>query len=209
MVSKKDCFLPRLFLFSTLAVLGIAFLLLPVKSIEVFAQQPTVSIPTVTGTPPGPMATVYGNLAQITVLSGPGQNYPAIGILVSNQVVPAYGATFGGDWVQIGYPGVEGAMGWVYHTFVSVDKPLPLVTPPATPTPRVTATLDPTLASRFIPEVTSTPLPTYTLPPPVIVPTYADTSSPLSGSNLPMGFLIIGLAVVGFFGTFLSFLRGR
>jgi hypothetical protein len=176
---------------------------------EVFAQQPTVSIPTVTGTPPGPMATVYGNLAQVTVLSGPGQNFPAIGILVANQVVPAYGATFGGDWVQIGYAGVDGGKGWVYHTFVSVDKALPLVTPPATPTLRVTPTLDPTLAARFIPEITPTQLPTYTLPPPVVIPTYVDQGSPLSGGNLPMGFLIIGLAVVGFFGTFLSLLRGR
>ena len=184
-------------------------LLIPFGGMEVAAQQPTVSIPTVTGTPPGPMAAVYGNLAQVTVLSGPGQNFPGIGILVANQVVPAYGATFGGDWIQIGYPGVEGGKGWVYHTFVSVDKSLPLVTPPATPTLRVTPTLDPTLAYQFLPEVTPTQLPTYTLPPPVIVPTFANQSGPLSGANLPMGFLIIGLAVVGFFGTFLSFLRGR
>lgn len=189
--------------------MGVVLLLLPEKGRQVFAQQPTVSVPTVTGTPPGPMATVYGNLAQVTVLSGPSQSFPAIGILVSNQVVPALGATFGGDWVQIAYPGVEGGKGWVYHTFVSVDKTLPLVTPPATPTARVTPTLDPTLASRFIPEVTPTHLPTFTLPPPVIVPTYTDPGSPLTGGNLPMGFLIIGLAVVGFFGTFLSFLRGR
>jgi hypothetical protein len=208
-LSNVNCSFPKLTLYLALVVFGVVLLLLPVRGMEVFAQQPTVSIPTVTGTPPGPMATVYGNLAQVTVLSGPGQNFPAVGILVANQVVPAYGATFGGDWVQIGYQGVEGGKGWIYHTFVSVDKPLPLVTPPVTPTPRVTPTLDPTLASRFLAEVTPTPLPTYTLPPPVIVPTYVDQANPLTGGNIPMGFLIIGLAVVGFFGTFLSLLRGR
>jgi hypothetical protein len=155
------------------------------------------------------MASVYGNLAQVSVLSGPGQSFPPIGILVANQVVPAYGTTFGGDWVQIGYPGVEGGKGWVYHTFVNVDKSVPLVTPPVTPTPRVTPTLDPTLASRFVQEVVPTQLPTFTIPPPIIVATYADQSSPLSSGNFPVGFLIIGLAVIGFFGTFLSFLRGR
>jgi hypothetical protein len=199
----------RLVLALLLALMGIAFFLIPMRGIEVFAQQPTVSVPTVTGTPPGPMATVYGNLAQVTVLSGPGQSFPPIGILVANQVVPAYGSSFGGDWVQIGYPGVEGGKGWVYHTFVNVDKTLPLVTPPVTPTPRVTPTLDPTLASRFVQEVAPTQLPTFTIPPPIIIATYANQSSPLSGGNFPMGFLIIGLAVVGFFGTFLSFLRGR
>jgi hypothetical protein len=97
----------------------------------------------------------------------------------------------------------------VYHTFVSVDRSLPLVTPPATPTPRVTPTLDPTLAARFVLDVTPTSLATFTVPPPVIIPTYEEQENILTGGNLPVGFLIIGLAVVGFFGTLLSFLRGR
>jgi hypothetical protein len=199
----------KMLLFSLLMVSGCIWLLVSPGSLTAHAQQPTVSVPTVTGTPPGPMATVYGNLSQVTVLSGPGPSFPPIGILVAYQTVPAYGTTFGGDWVQIGYPGVEGGRGWVYHTFVSVDKTLPLVTPPATPTPRVTPTLDPTLAARFVVEVTPTQLVTFTVPPPVIIPTYGDQDSILTGGNLPVGFLIIGLAVVGFFGTFISFLRGR
>jgi hypothetical protein len=199
----------KIVLFSVLVVSVGFFLLVSPGGLPVHAQQPTVSVPTVTGTPPGPMATVYGNLALITVLSGPGPNYPAIGILVQNQTVPAYGTTFGGDWIQIGYPGVEGGRGWVYQSFVSVDKTLPLVTPPATPTLRVTPTLDPTLAARFVVEVTPTQLATFTVPPPVIIPTYAEQDRGLTGGNVPVGFLIIGLAVVGVFGTFLSFLRGR
>jgi hypothetical protein len=199
----------KILLFSFLMVSGFVLLLVSVNNLTAQAQQPTVSVPTVTGTPPGPMATVYGNLAQVTVLSGPGPSFPPIGILVAYQTVPAYGATFGGDWVQIGYPGVEGGKGWVYHTFVSVDKTLPLVTPPVTPTPQVTPTLDPTLAARFVPEVTPTQLATFTAPPPVIIATYEEQDTVLTGGNLPVGFLIIGLAVVGFFGTLLTFLRGR
>jgi hypothetical protein len=199
----------KIILFSLLVILGVALLLFPPGGLLVHAQQPTVSVPTVTGTAPGPMATVYGNLSQVTVLSGPGPSFPPIGILVAYQTVPAYGTTTGGDWVQIGYPGVERGRGWVYHTFVSVDRTLPLVTPPATPTPRVTPTLDPTLAARFVLDVTPTPLATFTVPPPVIIPTYEEQESILTGGNLPVGFLIMGLAVVGFFGTLLSFLRGR
>lgn len=209
MERREIFFKVRILLFSTLVVLVVFLLLMLPGSLTAYAQQPTVSVPTVTGTPPGPMATVYSNLSQVTVLSGPGPSFPAIGILVQNQSVPAYGTTVGGDWVQIGYPGVEGGRGWVYHSFVSVDKNLPLVTPPATPTPRVTPTLDPTLAARFVAEVTPTQLATFTAPPPVVIPTFEESGSILTGGNVPVGFLIIGLAVVGIFGTFLSFLRGR
>jgi hypothetical protein len=199
----------KIVLFCILMVLGVTYQLVSLGNPIAFAQQPTVSVPTATGTPPGPMATVYGNLAQVPVLSGPGPSFPAIGILIQNQTVPAYGTTFGGDWVQIGYSGVEGGRGWVYHSFVSVDQNLPQVTPPATPTPQVTPTLDPTLAARFVLEVTPTQMATFTVPPPIIISTYAEQDNDFAGGNVPVGFLIIGLAVVGFFGTLLSFLRGR
>lgn len=209
MVTREICLKTKNLLYTLLVGLVFVCLFFIPDVPAVLAQQPTVSVPTVTGTPPGPLATVFGNLTQVPVLSGPGPNFPPIGILVAYQTVPAYGTTFGGDWVQIGYPGVEGGTGWVYHSFVSVDKPLPQVTPPATPTPRVTPTLDPTLAARFVVEVTPTQLATFTVPPPVLIPTYEEQDSILTGANVPVGFLIIGLAVVGFFGILLSFLRGR
>jgi hypothetical protein len=174
------------------------------------AQHPTLSIPTVTGTPEGPMASVKASLIFIPVRSGPGQNYLEIGVLVENQKVPALGTSPGGDWVKIGYPGVPEGVGWVHNNLVDVTKPLRVVDPPPTPTPRVTPTLNPTLAAQIVIDIEPTRLPTFTPAPPVMLPTFpAQETSFLAGRNIPMGFLIIGLAVVGFFGTVLSLLRGR
>jgi hypothetical protein len=175
------------------------------------AQHPTLSIPTVTGTPSGPIAAVYFNLVQIPVLAGPGQNFPQVGLLVAGQKVPALGASPGGEWVMIAYPGVPSGIGWVYGSLVGVDKPLEMVTPPATPTPRVTPTLNPTLEAQmagFV--VTPTRLPTFTPAAPQPAPTFeAPGIGGLEPGAIPIGFIIIGLAVLGLFGTMLTFLRGR
>ena len=46
-------------------------------------QQPTVAIPTVTGTPKGPIAIVYSDPEeQINVRSGPDVFYPKVGVLI-------------------------------------------------------------------------------------------------------------------------------
>jgi hypothetical protein len=195
------------------AGLVLAVLLLPVFLFNqqvVYAQHPTLTIPTVTGTPEGPMASVKASLIYIPVRSGPGQNYLEIGVLVENQKVPALGTSPGGDWVKIGYPGVPEGVGWVHNHLVDVTKPVGVVDPPPTPTPRVTPTLNPTLAAQMVVEMEPTRLPTFTPAPQVILPTFpVQETSLLAGRNIPMGFLIIGLAVVGFFGTMLSLLRGR
>jgi hypothetical protein len=176
-----------------------------------YAQHPTLSIPTVTGTPAGPIASVYQNLVQIPVRSGPGQNYPEVGLLTAGQKVPAVGSSPGGDWVKIVYPGVPGGTAWVFGNLVSVSGPLPAVSPPPTPTPRVTPTLDPTLAAQaFVENIQPTRLPTFTSAPPLVLPTF-EASEPgfMTQRNIPMGFVVVGLAVVGLFGIFLSLLRGR
>jgi hypothetical protein len=196
-------------------MVGLAFAILIVPTLlaekhTAHAQHPTLSIPTVTGTPEGPMASVKASLIFIPVRSGPGQNYLEIGVLVENQKVPALGTSPGGDWVKIGYPGVPERVGWVHNHLVDVTRPVGVVEPPPTPTPRVTPTLNPTLAAQFVVEVEPTRLPTFTPAPPVLLPTFpAQETSFLAGRNIPMGFLIVGLAVVGFFGTVLSLLRGR
>ena len=47
-------------------------------------QQPTVSIPTVTGTAKGPIAIVYSDPEdQINVRSGPDVFYPKVGVLIN------------------------------------------------------------------------------------------------------------------------------
>jgi hypothetical protein len=146
---------------------------------------------------------------QINVRSGPSTDYPIVGVLVAGQRVPALGRSVGGDWVQVVYPGVTGGVAWVYSFLVSVRGELPIVAPPPTPTPQVTPTIDPTLAAQFVIELQPTRLPTFTPAQPVIVPTFSAPQAVRSPVGVPMGFLIIGLGVVGAFGLFISFLRGR
>ncbi len=58
----------------------------------VLAQQPTGSVPTVTGTPSGPVIKVDPSSDFIYVYAGPGSfDYPAIGILLANETAPALG----------------------------------------------------------------------------------------------------------------------
>ena len=149
-------------------------------------QQPTVAIPTVTGTPSGPIAVVWSDPEeQINVRSGPGTDYPKVGVLLNRQQVPALGATPGGSWVQIAYPGVESGVAWVYAPLVRIDGILPIVEPPPTPTPLTTPTIDPTLASQFIVDIPSTRLPTFTPPPPLVISTQSIEKNPTGTGGVP------------------------
>jgi len=178
----------------------------------VLAQQPTGSIATVTGTPEGPVVTVDQSIPVIRVYAGPSSfDYPPIGILLGNEKAPAIGrARDREDWIQIHYPGVPGSVGWVYGLYVSLSPGarLPLVDIPPTPTPFATPTINPTLESAFIGQQTPTRLPTFTPPAPLDLPSFNDvpTSSP---TNIPTGLLILILALFGFLGAVISYLRGR
>lgn len=177
-----------------------------------FAQQPTGSVPTVTGTPAGATVALYldENRPQESVYSGPSSYlYPAVGVLLAGQEVPAYGYSEDKNWIQIYYPGVPNSVAWVYAPFVKVVKAgaLPILTAPATPTPGSTPTIDPTLAAAFIAPVTPTRLPTFTPPAPLVVSTFSDDSS--AANRIPMGLLILGFGFIGGLGTLISFLRGR
>lgn len=178
----------------------------------VLAQQPTGSIPTVTGTPEGPIVTVYQNNSVIHVYAGPSTfEYPPIGILLANETAPAIGrAQERLDWIQIKYEGVRGSTGWVYGPYVKLSPGaiLPVVEIPATPTPFSTPTIDPTLAAAFIGQQTPTRLPTFTQAPPLERPSFSDVPNP-SATNFPTGLLILGLGLFGFFGAVISYLRGR
>jgi len=178
--------------------------------LEAAAQQPTVAIPTVTSSPFGPMATVNQDQEQINVRAGPSQDYPIVGVLEQGEKVPALGRSVGGDWVEIAYPVVDGGVAWVYAYLVTISGgELPIIVPPSTPTPRVTPTIDPTLAAQLIVVIGPTRLPTFTQPPPLTIPTYTQAPEISVASGLPMGFIIIGLAVVGLFGLLISVFRGR
>ena len=199
-------------IFALLAV--IVFLGLQFSSVRADShhQIPTGNIPTVTGTPPTAMVTVLssGEQDQINVRAGPGTvGYDIVGVLVVGQSVPALGRTPGGDWIEIVYPGVPGGVAWVYSPLVKPSGSLPVVEPPPTSTPRVTATIDPTLAAQFLVELPPTRMPTFTPAPPLVIPTFPPDQPVSTPGRVPMGLLIIGMAVVGLFGAFISFLRGR
>lgn len=179
---------------------------------SVLAQQPTGSIPTVTGTPSGPVIKVDLSIPQIRVHAGPGSfDYPAIGVLLAGESAPALGRASGReDWIQIYYPGVPGSVGWVYGLYVSLSPGalLPIVEIPATPTALSTPTIDPTLEAAFIGQQTPTRLPTFTPPPPLDLPPFNDASQTQTAS-VPVGLLILSLGLFGFFGAVISYLRGR
>lgn len=178
----------------------------------VFAQQPTGSVPTVTGTPSGPVITVDSSLDTIRVYAGPSSfDYPAIGILLANESAPALGrARDRLEWIQIYYPGVPGSTGWVYALYVKLSPGafLPFIDIPPTPTPISTPTIDPTLEAAFIGQQTPTRLPTFTPAPPIELPSFTEPAA--TGTvGIPIGLLILGLGLFGFFGAVISYLRGR
>jgi hypothetical protein len=177
---------------------------------ENLQQQPTLLLPTVTGTPVGVMVIV--NLDQpdpINVRSGPGVLYNLIGVLLPGQKVPALGKSAGGDWVLIQYQGVQGGQGWVYAPVISLTPgDLQIIEPPPTPTVAVTQTIDPTLAAQFIQTPIPTRLATFTPSSSLVIPTYTDYSSSTSGA-LPMGLVIILLMGIGILIGLFTIFQGR
>lgn len=179
------------------------------------SQLPTVSIPTVTGTPPGAMARITREYESVNVRSGPGLYYPDVGVLIAGQDVPVLGRSAGGDWLQIAYPGVPGGVAWIYRYLVDFEGSVPIVIPPPTPTPRTTPTVDPTLAAQFLVEIPATRLPTFTPPPPLELPSFDEAAQvnpatqALMLTRIPAGLIISALGILGLFGMLISVLRGR
>ncbi len=175
------------------------------------AQQPTGSIPTVTGTAAGPFVTVYADLKQVDVYAGPSSFlYPAVGILLAGQSAPALGQTADQDWIQVHYPGIPGSKAWVYAPYVRISPGarLPLVEAPPTPTPFSTPTINPTLAAAFIAQETPTRLPTFTPPAKQETPVFTEGNTGRF-TRIPAGLIIFILGFIGGMGILLSYLRGR
>ena len=190
--------------------------LLPVAALTLLSlASPTAAAPprqataTLRTTPQGPMVLVP---EQVNVRTGPGtEGYDIIGVLIAGQRAQALGRSPGGDWIQIVYPGVEGNVAWVYAPLVTLEGQgfLSVIEPPPTVTPRVTATIDPTLAAQFnLLDVTATRLPTFTPAAPVVQPTFAGDGATSGGRGFPPILAILGLLVIGLFGTVISVLRG-
>ena len=200
MLRTRYRFLGGLLVLFALVGVTLSAFSLPARA-ESPAQMPTGSLATVTSTPSGPMAVVKaGTEPQINLRSGPNALYERVGVLLAGQRVPAKGRTAVGEWVQVEYPGAPNGLAWVYASYIEIIPPvqLPIIEPPPTPTLAMTATIDPTLAARFVITVEPTRLPTFTQPPPLAIPTFAAVAGP-SVSAVPMGFVILGLAALGVF----------
>jgi len=198
-------------LFSFIVVCLLLALFDPVKPAVVRAQQPTGSIPTVTGTPAGPTVKVDPSVPQVRVYAGPSSfDYPAVGVLVAGETVPALARAQGReDWIKIYYPGVPGSTAWIFGLYVSLSPGAELLLEeiPATPTLASTPTINPTLEAAFIGQQTATRLPTFTPPAVIEPPTFSDVTE--SQPPIPAGLAIVLLGLIGFMGAVISYLRGR
>lgn len=202
----------RLLVYAILAAIG--WLLIGVTSVQadVGKQQPTVAVPTVTGTPLGATIRVNADMDQINVRAGPSTvGYDIVGVMIAGQLAPALGRSVGGEWIKIAYPGVPEGVGWVYSPLVQliVGGDLPIIEPPPTTTPRVTPTIDPTAAAQFVDERPPDRLPTFTAPPPLDIPTFEPPGNPVTSSgNFLMALLIAVFGVIGILSALVSILRG-
>ncbi len=84
-----------------------------------------------------------------------------------------------------------------------------MVEPPPTSTPLVTVTIDPTMAAQFVVTLAPTRLPTFTPPPQLVIPTFVAESNGTPATGIPMGLVVIGLAVVGIFMGLFALAQGR
>ncbi|MBK8428782.1 MAG: hypothetical protein IPL27_23805 [Lewinellaceae bacterium] len=177
---------------------------------SVLAQQPTGSIPTVTGTPSGMIVSVNLDIEIVNIYSGPSSYlYPAIGVLLKGQ-----GSTrlwnfrrWRLDTGELSGSGGFCCMGFGPYVTIKKTGKLPVLEAPSTPTPGSTPTIDPTLVAAFVTPVVPTRLPTFTQPAPLVVATFLDEAS--TTNRVPLGLLIFGLGFIGGFGTLISFLRGQ
>ena len=208
--------LGKIALFVLVLIGSVSLGFIDTHTLEVFAQQPTGAVPTVTGTPAGPYVRVDPSiLTQIRIYAGPSSlgEYPAVGVLLADETAPALARAKGKlNWIEIYYPGVPGAKAWVFANYVQLLPPgsnLDIIDAPATPTPQSTPTINPTLVAAFIGQQTATRLPTFTPPAPVEQHQFSDTNPNSKTTGVPAGLLILSLALFGVFGVIMSYLRGR
>ncbi len=139
---------------------------------------------------------VFEGEPAINVRTGPSTIiYPApCGSLPYGATAPALGTSPAHEWIQISFSTCPGGVGWVYAANVQLTGTLHVVELPPTPAPLTTSTIDPTLAAAFSAVPTQTRLPTFTPPPPLVLPQY-----PKSGASggFPFGLTISVIAVLG------------
>lgn len=206
-MSKK---ITTLFSIAFISLIVLLLMAKPVAAGELIAQQPTVAIPTVTGTSEGVTATAYLDQGDVSVRTGPDIFFDKVGVILPGWKVSVVGRSKGGDWLKIVYFGAPDNFGWVYAPLFDLSPgELQIIEPPSTPTPEVTQTINPTLAAQFITTPNPTRMPTYTPGDPLVVPTYTDTYQTSFLGGIPMGLVIIILAGLGGLLALFSFIRSR
>ena len=148
---------------------------------------------------------------QINVRDGPSTViYNIIGNMQPGETAKAVGVSQGRDWVQIVFPGGPGGVAWVHSSLITLSPGnLRVIEPPPTATPRVTQTVDPTLAAAYIFEPTVTRMPTFTPPPPLEIPSFTETPVAQPKNGMPVGAIVLGLGIPGVFGYLFASLRRR
>jgi len=169
----------------------------------VLAQEPTPSSPDV-------LVTVTYT-EQINVRNGPSTVlYDIIGNMQPGETAQALGVSPGRDWVQIVFPAGPGGVAWVHTSLITLSAGnLQIVEPPPTAIPRITVTIDPTLAAAYVFEPTPTRMPTFTPPPPLEIPQFTETPATNSNDGVPMGAFVLGSGILGILGYLFSLSRRR
>lgn len=192
-----------------LVLLGLLVFALP--RVPAFAQQ--VDQATSESTPTLIVVTITVTYSEsIHVRSGPSSvDYPIIGSLEVGATARAIGRSPAGEWILIVAP--EGASwagtGWVYSALVSLTPGfLPVIEPPPTPTPLVSATLNPTFVAAFRTAATPTRLPTFTPAPPLQIPTFQNRADASVG-GIPIGLVIVLLGLLGAVGLIVASVQRR
>lgn len=179
---------------------------------SVYAQQPTGSIPTVTGTPTGPTARVNASISEsggINIRKGPSTLYEIIGKMYIDQDYPVLGKSPGGSWILIKDMTLNGGQGWVFtpNVFLSSGE-IPVAEVPPTPLPKATLQIDPTLAAQFVSTPLATKLPTYTPSAPLVIPTFEVFNSQ-AFAGIPIGLIILVLIGLGLLMALFSYFSAR
>ena len=146
----------------------------------------------------------------INVRGGPSTvYYPIVGRVSPGDVLPALGVSPGREWVQVVYPDAPGGVGWLYAAYVTVSGgELTVVEPPPTQTPVATATVNPTFAAAFFFQPTATRMPTFTPPPPLAVPQFADEAA-LRPAGLSTGMIVVSLFLIALLVFVFAFVLNR
>jgi hypothetical protein len=195
--------------------IGFFFISLP---ISVLAFAGAFWIPAFARQVETPTATLLPDVVYITVTyeepihvrGGPNAvYYPMVGPnLPVGAVVQAVGRSQGGEWIKIVFPEANdgSGVGWVYAPYVTLSAgSLPIVGPPPTAVPAFIPTLNPDFVSSLQPLPTASRLPTYTAPPPLVIPTYENPIG--EGSGIPGGTFVVILGVIGLGGLIAASLR--